>query len=75
MLYLVKSTPFSVSVFVAILFLLLNALVFMILDVEDKWEQSQQKLLEMALQQYPKSTPERWDKIATCVPGKTKVLF
>ena len=47
----------------------------MILDVEDKWEQSQQKLLEMALQQYPKSTPERWDKIATCVPGKTKVLF
>lgn len=36
------------------------------------WNQNQQKLLELALQQYPKGTSERWDKIAKCVPGKTK---
>ncbi|XP_006002456.1 dnaJ homolog subfamily C member 1 [Latimeria chalumnae] len=36
------------------------------------WSQNQQKLLELALQQYPKGTPERWDKIAKCVPGKCK---
>ncbi|NXH22650.1 DNJC1 protein, partial [Bucco capensis] len=36
------------------------------------WTQNQQKLLEMALQQYPKGTADRWDKIAKCVPGKSK---
>ncbi|XP_030055292.1 dnaJ homolog subfamily C member 1 [Microcaecilia unicolor] len=39
---------------------------------EEFWTQNQQKLLEMALQQYPKGTSERWDKIAKCVPGKSK---
>uniref|UniRef100_A0A6P8QMG8 DnaJ homolog subfamily C member 1-like n=1 Tax=Geotrypetes seraphini TaxID=260995 RepID=A0A6P8QMG8_GEOSA len=39
---------------------------------EELWTQNQQKLLEMALQQYPKGTSERWDKIAKCVPGKSK---
>ncbi|NP_001085833.1 DnaJ heat shock protein family (Hsp40) member C1 S homeolog precursor [Xenopus laevis] len=39
---------------------------------EDLWSQNQQKLLELALQQYPKGTGERWDKIAKCVPGKSK---
>ncbi|XP_003222117.1 dnaJ homolog subfamily C member 1 isoform X1 [Anolis carolinensis] len=39
---------------------------------EDLWTQSQQKLLEVALQQYPKGTAERWDKIAKFVPGKSK---
>ncbi|NWS67711.1 DNJC1 protein, partial [Crotophaga sulcirostris] len=39
---------------------------------EELWTQNQQKLLEMALQQYPKGTSDRWDKIAKCVPGKTK---
>ncbi|NWX98480.1 DNJC1 protein, partial [Nothoprocta ornata] len=39
---------------------------------EDLWTQNQQKLLEMALQQHPKGTSERWDKIAKCVPGKSK---
>ncbi|XP_066487294.1 dnaJ homolog subfamily C member 1 isoform X2 [Tiliqua scincoides] len=39
---------------------------------EDLWTQNQQKLLELALQQYPKGTAERWDKIAKCVPGKSK---
>lgn len=40
---------------------------------EDVWSQSQQKLLELALQQYPKGTSDRWDKIAKCVPSKSKV--
>ncbi|XP_078510908.1 dnaJ homolog subfamily C member 1 [Lissotriton helveticus] len=40
--------------------------------LEELWTQNQQKLLELALQQYPKGTPERWDKIAKCVPGKCK---
>ncbi|KAL8165083.1 UNVERIFIED_CONTAM: hypothetical protein K2H54_027369 [Gekko kuhli] len=39
---------------------------------EDLWTQNQQKLLELALQQYPKGTAERWDKIAKYVPGKSK---
>ncbi|NXJ63054.1 DNJC1 protein, partial [Rostratula benghalensis] len=40
--------------------------------LEDLWTQNQQKLLEMALQQYPRGTSDRWDKIAKCVPGKSK---
>ncbi|XP_069494393.1 dnaJ homolog subfamily C member 1 [Ambystoma mexicanum] len=40
--------------------------------LEELWTQNQQKLLELALQQYPKGTVERWEKIAKCVPGKCK---
>ncbi|XP_004691354.1 PREDICTED: dnaJ homolog subfamily C member 1 [Condylura cristata] len=40
--------------------------------VEEPWTQSQQKLLELALQQYPKGASDRWDKIAKCVPSKSK---
>lgn len=40
---------------------------------EEVWNQNQQRLLELALQQYPRGTAERWDKIAKVVPGKTKV--
>lgn len=40
---------------------------------EETWTQSQQKLLELALQQYPKGASDRWDKIAKCVPSKSKV--
>ncbi|KAM5338173.1 dnaJ homolog subfamily C member 1 isoform 2-T2 [Glossophaga mutica] len=39
---------------------------------EEPWTQNQQKLLELALQQYPKGSSERWDKIAKCVPSKSK---
>ncbi|KAJ8011133.1 hypothetical protein DPEC_G00055020 [Dallia pectoralis] len=39
---------------------------------DDVWTQNQQKLLEQALQQYPRGTTERWDRIALMVPGKTK---
>uniref|UniRef100_A0A4W3GSJ1 DnaJ homolog subfamily C member 1 n=1 Tax=Callorhinchus milii TaxID=7868 RepID=A0A4W3GSJ1_CALMI len=41
-------------------------------ETTEVWNQNQQKLLELALQQHPKGTAERWDKIAKCVPGKTK---
>lgn len=40
---------------------------------DEVWTQNQQRLLELALQQYPRGTAERWDKIAKVVPGKTKV--
>ncbi|KAK3526375.1 hypothetical protein QTP70_025412 [Hemibagrus guttatus] len=36
------------------------------------WTTEEQKLLEQALKTYPVSTPERWDKIAATVPGRTK---
>lgn len=40
---------------------------------EEPWTQNQQKLLELALQQYPKGSSDRWDRIAKCVPSKSKV--
>ncbi|XP_077415876.1 dnaJ homolog subfamily C member 1 [Vanacampus margaritifer] len=36
------------------------------------WSQNQQKLLELALQQFPRGSAERWDRIAKVVPDKTK---
>ncbi|XDA82137.1 hypothetical protein R6Z07M_012021 [Ovis aries] len=39
---------------------------------EGPWTQNQQKLLELALQQYPRGSSDRWDKIAKCVPSKSK---
>lgn len=36
------------------------------------WSQQQQRLLESALAAVPRSLPERWDRIAELVPGKSK---
>ncbi|XP_066580199.1 dnaJ homolog subfamily C member 2 [Amia ocellicauda] len=36
------------------------------------WTTEEQKLLEQALKTFPVSTPERWEKIAAAVPGRTK---
>lgn len=36
------------------------------------WTTEEQKLLEQALKTYPVSTPERWEKIADTVPGRSK---
>ncbi|EDO46242.1 predicted protein, partial [Nematostella vectensis] len=41
-------------------------------DEATTWSQAQQKLLEIALQQFPKTTPDRWTCIARAVPGMTK---
>ena len=37
------------------------------------WTQRQQKILEKAMQAFPRGLDDRWDKIADAVPGKTKV--
>ena len=39
---------------------------------EVMWTQDQQACLEKALKQIGKDTPNRWDKIASLVPNKTK---
>ncbi|XP_007526402.1 dnaJ homolog subfamily C member 1 isoform X2 [Erinaceus europaeus] len=39
---------------------------------QEPWTQSQQKLLELALQQHPRGSSDRWDRIARCVPTKSK---
>ncbi|KAM4749534.1 dnaJ homolog subfamily C member 2 [Rhinophrynus dorsalis] len=36
------------------------------------WTTEEQKLLEQALKTYPVNTPERWEKIAEAVPGRSK---
>nr|CAD7454811.1 unnamed protein product [Timema tahoe] len=42
-------------------------------EKEPVWGQPQQKALEIALIKFPKGgTQDRWEKIAKCVPGKTK---
>ncbi|XP_065057507.1 dnaJ homolog subfamily C member 1-like [Rhopilema esculentum] len=42
-------------------------------NLADVWSQVQQKCLENALAQIPKSRTDRWTHIARAVPGKTKV--
>lgn len=36
------------------------------------WSKEEQALLEQAIKTYPVSTPDRWDRIAECVPNRTK---
>lgn len=36
------------------------------------WSKSEQQLLEQALKTYPSSTAERWDRIAECIPNRSK---
>ena len=36
------------------------------------WTPEEQKLLEQALRTYPASTPERWEKIASVLPARSK---
>lgn len=39
----------------------------------DGWTQIEQKQLEVAIRSIPKGSLERWDRIADCVPTKSKV--
>lgn len=39
---------------------------------EVPWTTAEQQLLEQALKTYPSSTPERWDRIAECIPNRSK---
>ncbi|XP_076268071.1 dnaJ homolog subfamily C member 2 [Rhynchophorus ferrugineus] len=39
---------------------------------EQPWTAIEQQLLEQALKTYPASTAERWDKIAQCIPSRSK---
>ncbi|KAL1513545.1 hypothetical protein ABEB36_002945 [Hypothenemus hampei] len=36
------------------------------------WTANEQQLLEQALKTYSSTTPERWDKIAECLPNRSK---
>ncbi|XP_050352618.1 dnaJ homolog subfamily C member 2 [Nymphalis io] len=39
---------------------------------EKPWTKTEQELLEQAIKTFPVSTPERWDKIADCIPNRSK---
>lgn len=36
------------------------------------WSKLEQELLEQAIKTYPNTTPDRWDKIAECIPDRNK---
>ncbi|XP_039966288.1 dnaJ homolog subfamily C member 2 [Bactrocera tryoni] len=36
------------------------------------WTKEEQALLEQAIKTYPISTPDRWERIAECIPNRTK---
>lgn len=41
-------------------------------DTGRAWTKEEQALLEQAIKTYPVSTPDRWDRIAECIPNRTK---
>ncbi|KAH8246046.1 hypothetical protein KR026_012207 [Drosophila bipectinata] len=36
------------------------------------WTKEEQALLEQAIKTYPNTTPDRWDRIASCIPNRSK---
>lgn len=41
-------------------------------EAKGTWSKEEQVLLEQAIKTYPISTAERWDRIAECIPNRTK---
>lgn len=41
-------------------------------EAKGTWSKEEQALLEQAIKTYPISTAERWDRIAECIPNRTK---
>lgn len=41
-------------------------------ELSKTWTKEEQALLEQAIKTYPLSTPDRWDRIAECVPNRSK---
>ncbi|GBM75143.1 DnaJ subfamily C member 2 [Araneus ventricosus] len=41
-------------------------------ETPNAWTAEEQQRLEQALKTYPNNTPERWEKIAACIPGRDK---
>lgn len=39
---------------------------------KSSWSKDEQALLEQAMKTYPVSTPDRWERIAECIPNRTK---
>lgn len=42
------------------------------LNSSKSWTKEEQSLLEQAIKSFPISTPDRWDRIAECVPNRSK---
>lgn len=53
---------------------LVNGAIKMNGEVKDDkaWTKTEQELLEQAIKTFPVNTPERWDKIAECIPNRSK---
>lgn len=60
-----------VFVFVFCIFCLLWFIRAMKLEEDSSWSVEQNKLFENALAKFDIDTPDRWENVATCVPGKT----
>lgn len=41
-------------------------------SIPSTWSKEEQAILEQAMKTYPVSTPDRWDRIAECLPNRSK---
>lgn len=50
-----------------------NGSVVLVGNDQDAWSAVQERALIQALKTFPKDTPQRWERVVTAVPGKSKV--